>query len=101
MSGNGAPEEDGRGDEGDQAFAALNTDLMMDARARESRDLQQVSDALKRIDSGVYGTCEECSSAIPMARLEALPFAEYCITCQEVLEREGALSQARSEFRLD
>lgn len=42
---------------------------------------QQVQDALQRIDEGVYGLCAGCRSEIPLARLEALPYATYCVGC--------------------
>lgn len=91
--------DDGHGDEADLANSALNTDLALDARARESREIQLVSDALQKIESGQYGQCSECHEPIPLARLEALPFAEYCIDCQEELEREGAFADRGDELR--
>lgn len=43
--------------------------------------LANVEDALERIDSGVYGDCDECGTAIPVARLDALPYTKLCVTC--------------------
>ena len=57
----------------------------------ESERLRDVTDALKRIDTGAYGICEGCEEAILKKRLEAFPSARYCITCQSKLEKEGAL----------
>ncbi|MBL9094587.1 MAG: TraR/DksA C4-type zinc finger protein [Planctomycetaceae bacterium] len=37
--------------------------------------------ALERMDSDLYGTCEFCGTEIPAARLEAMPYARYCVTC--------------------
>lgn len=48
-------------------------------------ELQQVDDALARMDAGTYGICARCGKAIPAARLEARPFAEYCVSCAEKL----------------
>lgn len=45
--------------------------------------LRDLDDALDRIDDGRYGVCEECSVAISRKRLEAIPWARYCVTCQE------------------
>jgi RNA polymerase-binding transcription factor DksA len=45
----------------------------------------EVSDALGRIDSGTFGTYEECGKSIPERRLEALPYARYCVACAEEL----------------
>jgi DnaK suppressor protein len=44
--------------------------------------LGEVDDALRRLDDGTYGACERCGSAIGVARLEILPHARLCLTCQ-------------------
>jgi DnaK suppressor protein len=48
---------------------------------------QQILRALERISLGSYGTCQQCGEAIPLARLEALPHAEYCVVCSTKLEK--------------
>lgn len=53
--------------------------------ARE--ELQQVDDALARMDAGTYGVCANCGERIPAARLRVRPFAEYCVPCAEKLGR--------------
>ncbi|MGL3148909.1 TraR/DksA family transcriptional regulator [Microbacterium sp. A82] len=53
--------------------------------ARE--ELQQVDDALARMDAGAYGVCANCGERIPLARLRVRPFAEYCVPCAEKLGR--------------
>ena len=45
--------------------------------------LRQVEDALERLELGEYGRCLGCGTAIPPKRLEAVPWARFCITCQE------------------
>ncbi len=50
------------------------------------RTLGLVEAALKRIESGTYGLCEVCGQLIDRARLEALPYAAQCVTCQNRLE---------------
>jgi RNA polymerase-binding transcription factor DksA len=47
---------------------------------------QEVIDALGRIDAGMFGKCEQCGRDIPEGRLEALPYARYCVPCAEKLE---------------
>ena len=49
----------------------------------ESNLLNDVLDALDRIQQGTYGVCENCGQAIDWARLEALPAARFCIRCQQ------------------
>jgi len=43
--------------------------------------LHKVEHALRRIEMGGYGVCEVCGEAIPIARLEVLPYATMCVTC--------------------
>lgn len=48
--------------------------------------LSQVEAALARMDKGEYGICERCGNEIDFARLEAVPYAELCIRCQQYVE---------------
>ena len=50
--------------------------------------LAQVDAAIKSIDEGRYGICARCGQKIAPDRLEALPYAIYCITCQSQIEHE-------------
>ena len=45
--------------------------------------LQQIDDAIERLDAGIYGICASCKKPIPAERLEARPFAELCVQCAE------------------
>lgn len=51
------------------------------------RRLAQVELALARLDMGGYGTCQQCSRRIDVARLEALPAATLCVDCQRRAEK--------------
>ena len=53
--------------------------------------LSRIDQALGRIESGTYGICQRCGQEIPVERLEALPYAPYCISCQTHLERRAEL----------
>lgn len=50
--------------------------------ARQRKFLQYLDDAIKRIDRGVYGFCQDCGKLIDKARLEAVPHAQLCISCK-------------------
>lgn len=50
-------------------------------------ELQQIDDALARMDAGTYGVCTNCGRPIPSARLEVRPFAVHCVACAEKLGR--------------
>lgn len=43
--------------------------------------LSEIADAFERLENGTFGRCENCACDIPAARLEALPYARYCIEC--------------------
>jgi len=55
----------------------------------ESRELAQIEAALELMRDGKYGVCEGCEKPIPLARLQALPYAATCIECQRAAERSG------------
>jgi DnaK suppressor protein len=78
---------------GDLIDAALDSsynELSSQLAEVESRELRHVEQALERIREGEYGLCERCSVKIPVARLNALPYATSCIECQREMEREGS-----------
>ncbi len=57
-------------------------------KASTDRQLRKnVIQALERIREKTYGECQSCGGEIELKRLEALPFARYCIKCQEEMER--------------
>jgi RNA polymerase-binding transcription factor DksA len=53
-------------------------------------ELDQADAALRKMDEGTYGLCDRCEAKIPRERLEALPFALYCIDCAGQLEARAA-----------
>ncbi|MGC8794192.1 MAG: TraR/DksA family transcriptional regulator [Bryobacteraceae bacterium] len=57
----------------------------------DAQRLRLVNEALDRIEVGDYGICLNCERPIPAKRLEALPWARYCVSCQEELGADGQL----------
>ncbi len=55
----------------------------------EAKELNEIDDALKRIEDGTYGICEGTGKPIPKKRLEAFPAARYCVEYQAELEKEA------------
>ncbi|RMF22858.1 MAG: TraR/DksA family transcriptional regulator [Deltaproteobacteria bacterium] len=76
-------------DERDREINLLLTD-------RERKKLLLVDDALRRVDSGEYGKCEECGEDIAEGRLEAMPFTRLCVTCQGEFEQAQRTMQAEA-----
>ncbi len=55
----------------------------------QEQALEEITLALDRIERGTYGKCEECQSAIPKARLQALPYTRYCVACARKLQQSS------------
>ena len=78
------------GDVVDAALDSVQDEISSQLAEVESRELARIEYALERMHTGQYGVCEGCVRKIPMARLNALPYATFCIKCQREAEREGA-----------
>ena len=79
-------------DEIDSASSEMSLAFQGRLRERERGLLTKVEDALKKLEDGIYGECENCGEDIGIKRLEARPVAELCIECkseQEQLERNN------------
>jgi DnaK suppressor protein len=63
-----------------------SVDKEMTLEHTEERIRQEVLDALQRIEEGTYGRCQQCGKSIPVARLNAIPFACYCVDCERIRE---------------
>jgi DnaK suppressor protein len=85
------------GDILDSVSEERTRELDMILTDREKRKLHQIDDAIDRIDEGTYGQCEECGVKVPKARLKVLPFAKFCVECQEKMEREERYTREEPE----
>jgi DnaK suppressor protein len=70
----------------DHGSDAYERNLTLGLMEHDSRTLRQIDSALILMDQGTYGLCNECDDPIPLARLEAIPFATTCVPCQEKSE---------------
>jgi RNA polymerase-binding transcription factor len=70
--------------------------LAVCALDRESNQLRDTRAALRRIQEGSFGNCQECDEDIPPKRLAAVPWAQFCIRCQEAVDRNLEEIQAPS-----
>ncbi|MGH9803562.1 MAG: TraR/DksA family transcriptional regulator [Candidatus Acidiferrales bacterium] len=66
------------------ASRTLFEDMTVDTLEREHNLLSEVEAALERIEEGGFGVCQGCGEHIPQRRLEALPWARYCVRCAEI-----------------
>ena len=66
-------------------------------RDRDREKLDQIDEALERIEEGTYGICEECGSKISEGRLNVMPFARYCVECKSKIEKSEKYLRANEE----
>ncbi|MGR4868135.1 TraR/DksA family transcriptional regulator [Variovorax sp. LARHSF232] len=75
------------GDIGDQGEERMRDALRHAERERDVMELRQIADAKARMDQDRYGECIDCGQSIPLARLQAQPFSERCLACQQRFEK--------------
>ena len=85
--------DEGSDDIVDRANNAYSRELLFSLSDGERHTLLRIEEALARIESGTYGVCTNCANEIRPGRLKAMPWARYCIDCQELAEK-GMLEEA-------
>jgi len=76
----------------DDAARSYDRKLQGDLEKQEWNKLNQVEVALEKVAQDKYGTCEQCEAEIPEARLEIMPYAEFCTQCLSEIEENDAAS---------
>lgn len=84
-------------EEFDRLQQQLNREVAIRNLDRESALLKQVLAALARIDDESFGICVRCEEPIPEKRLKAVPWAAYCVACQEIVDRQRASGELDEE----
>lgn len=82
------PDIDIDGDETDEIQGNLLIELANQLSSRDMIKINQINDALRRIDNNSYGVCEDCEDGIPEKRLLANPYFLTCVICAEERETE-------------
>ena len=75
-------------DTGDQSIDSLAKESLFRQTSQRRHLVRMIEAALRRIAEGTYGICVACADNIPRKRLEALPWTDCCLRCQEIAERE-------------
>jgi len=81
----------------DRLQQQLNREVAIRNLDRESKLLKEVQAAINRVEEGTYGTCLRCEEEIPEKRMKAVPWAAYCVGCQEAIERQRAAGEEVEE----
>jgi DnaK suppressor protein len=67
----------------EMASDTMDTDSVCEIMALGANTIDQIDQALAKIEDGTYGVCEDCGEQIAFERLEALPFATLCVECKK------------------
>lgn len=74
-------------DDGDWSIVDLSEDISLKQLNTHRENLLKIDEALRKLEEGTYGICEDCGEEINEERLKVMPFAIYCIDCQEKREQ--------------
>ena len=80
----------------DDAARSYGRKLQGDLEEHEWVKLQQVEAALKKVEDGKYGTCEQCGHKILETRLEIMPYTEFCMQCLSEIEKHSSLDKQKT-----
>jgi RNA polymerase-binding protein DksA len=75
-----------------RSLSEVETHAALFDRAQER--LSAIDAAIARLGAGVYGICARCGDEIPLARLQVIPFAQYCVDCQNEANTEARSGQS-------
>ena len=82
----------------DDAARSYGRKLQGDLEEQEWVKLKQVEVALKKVEDGEYGICEQCEQEILETRLEIMPYTEFCIQCLSEIEKHTSLDNQKTQF---
>jgi DnaK suppressor protein len=86
-------------DEGDLSQQHHEEWIFLNRNTIDMKLLREIADALHRIDADCYGICMECEEPISAKRLDAVPWARYCVTCQEAIAARIAAGEEVDQFQ--
>jgi len=72
----------------DVATDSYDREFSLGLASNERKLLYELDDAVKKIEDGTFGICEECKTLITRTRLKAVPYARLCVKCQEKREKK-------------
>ncbi len=79
----------------DDATDAFEQTVGVALQRKVETTLEEVERALAKLDNGTFGLCEACGGRVDRARLEALPYAKYCLSCQSRQEHKSIRTAPR------
>lgn len=91
------------GDSSDRASADYTSEMFGVLLERQAGTLEEVERALTKMEKGEFGICEACEKSIPSKRIKALPWARFCLECQQVHDRKNSKrpSETAAEWEVE
>jgi RNA polymerase-binding transcription factor len=75
-------------DSADRSVSSLSQETLFEQASQRREQMRRIEAALRRMDDGSFGTCQSCQEPIAQRRLNALPWTQYCLQCQQMIEQE-------------
>jgi DnaK suppressor protein len=85
-------------DEGDLSQQSHEEWIFLNRNTIDSKLLREITDALHRIEMDTYGVCMECDEPISPKRLDAVPWAKFCVTCQEAIAQRIESGESEDSY---
>ena len=86
-------------DEGDLSQQHHEEWIFLNRNTIDMKLLREIAGALHRVEQESYGVCMECEEPISSKRLDAVPWARYCVQCQESISTRIAQGEVVDEFQ--
>jgi DnaK suppressor protein len=86
-------------DEGDLSQQSHEEWIFLNRNTIDASLLREIHEALHRIDIGAYGVCQECGEEISAKRLDAVPWAKFCVGCQEAIAHRAATGEYEADYQ--
>lgn len=87
-------------DEGDLSQQHHEEWIFLNRNSIDMKLLREIADALHRVDTETYGICLECEEPISPKRLDAVPWARYCVSCQEKISTRIAEGEMADDYQV-
>lgn len=86
-------------DEADLSQQSHEEWIFLNRNTLEMKLLRDVQDALQRFALGSYGICHRCEEPISAKRLDAVPWAKFCVACQEAIAARAAAGEYEDDHQ--
>ncbi|MBF0517747.1 MAG: TraR/DksA family transcriptional regulator [Nitrospirae bacterium] len=83
-------------DDGDWSVVDVNEDIILQKLHHHKLKLNKIDEALRKLNDGSYGICDDCGIEISEARLRVLPYAVHCVECKEKREKIEQVEKEQS-----